>query len=139
MANARSVMSQFSYDMQQANNTSLNMADRLQGLSTAFSVLSGPLLQSLGAAGQFKQTLGGLAQAARAANDVVGTATQKQAALSIALATAASAAMKDSTAILNNTHSASAAAGPLMQMENMIQALGLKRAGRRSADRPAQR
>jgi hypothetical protein len=123
---AAAVEKQFSYDMSQANDTSLNMTDRLQGLSTAFSVLSGPTLQALGAAAQFKQTLGGLQQAAKAAGDQVGVNTQKQAALSIALATAASAAMKDSTAILNNTHSASAAQGPLIAMRDEILQLGLR-------------
>lgn len=126
VANARAVMTQFTYDMNQATNASLSMSARIQGLTTAFSVLSGPLLQSLAAGGQFKEMLGQLAANARQANDVVGTATQKQAALSIALAQTASAAMKDSEAILNNTHSASAAAGPLIQMKDEILDLGLK-------------
>jgi hypothetical protein len=130
---ARQVETQFAFDMQQATNSTLTWTTRLQGLSTAFSVLSGPLLGAMNAAAAFKQAQVALNQAEDQGTNIVGTATAKQAALTIAVSNAAAAAMKDSVALFNqaketgNTATAAQiAVGPLVAMKDQILDLGLK-------------
>lgn len=122
---ALSPMSQFAFDMRQMARDAGNLNQQVLDLTNAFKALSGPTISAMQATATFKTDMIGLHQAIQANGTVVGVATQKQAALTTALATAAQQAMVASAAIKANGGSAQAAAAPLEALRRTIERAGL--------------